>query len=318
MDTSHASPPAPEMSGRPRLEASVIIPAYEVEHLIVECLDAIGLQIIRGRHELILVDDASSDGTSAAIDAWSSIHPEVPLCLLVAPRRGGPNASRNAGSLCAEGRLLAFTDGDDMVHAGWVDAMVRAGAHAAFLAGAVHELETDSPVTREFRVATINYAQGNSMAVSRELVMRVEGFDPRILRGGTEVEFAARLKEMLAVTPTPVPDAITLYRQSTSRLGVIRRIFQRQRGHVLLGRLHPRSVPPDSPLRSIREDVRLIRMDLWSMIRHRSPDRSATRYRLVRCASSIVWIIRFGAVPPRPRPRFDTSLDGYRIVVDRR
>ena len=221
-DAGADAPPARDVHC---LEASVIIPAYQVEHLISECLDAIGPQLVAGRHELIVVDDASTDGTAAEVRRWSAAHPGVPLSLLVAPKRCGANASRNAGALHASGRLLAFTDGDDLVREGWVDSMVQASAHSAFLAGAVHDLHTNAPITYEFRFTSIKYAHGNSMAVARKLLVELEGFDPRIFRGGTEVEFAARMKQQFAITPTEVPGAITLYRQPTTSTGTLLRIY---------------------------------------------------------------------------------------------
>ena len=93
------------------IDISVIIPIYNVEGFLEECLESILCQTIeQNRIEVILVDDGSTDdsGTIASnyaekYDNFTCIHKE----------NGGLSSARNAGLKKAEGRYIVFLDSDD-------------------------------------------------------------------------------------------------------------------------------------------------------------------------------------------------------------
>ena len=64
--------------------------------------------------ELILVDDASTDGSADLIASVISAHPDQRIRLIRLPGNSGAAAARNAGIQQAEGRYLAFLDADDI------------------------------------------------------------------------------------------------------------------------------------------------------------------------------------------------------------
>ncbi|MEU3949202.1 CDP-glycerol glycerophosphotransferase family protein [Streptomyces sp. NPDC029526] len=89
---------------------SVIVPAYQVQAYLSECLDSVLSQSYPDL-ELIAVDDASPDACGALIDAFAARDPRVRAVHL--PRNTGPGPARNAGIERSTGDYLLFLDGDD-------------------------------------------------------------------------------------------------------------------------------------------------------------------------------------------------------------
>lgn len=92
---------------RPRL--SVVIPTWNRAHLVCEAIESALSQRV-GDVEVIVVDDASTDGTPDLVERRFGRRTK----LLRMPRRSGPGAARNAGVRQAGGELLAFLDSDDL------------------------------------------------------------------------------------------------------------------------------------------------------------------------------------------------------------
>lgn len=84
---------------------SVIVPAHDAAATLHRCLESVLAQT-RPADEVIVVDDGSTDRTSAIV---ASFAPRVRL--IRQPQRGAA-AARNAGSLQTTGELLFFCDAD--------------------------------------------------------------------------------------------------------------------------------------------------------------------------------------------------------------
>lgn len=107
------------LSGRaPRL--SIIVPAYNNPGDLAECLAALRGEA-RADTELMVVDDASTDGTPAVAVAGGAR-------LLRLTENSGPGAARNLGAAHAAGEVLLFVDSDVVVAAGTVQRVLRAFA----------------------------------------------------------------------------------------------------------------------------------------------------------------------------------------------
>lgn len=89
---------------------SIILPAYNRETLVARAIDSVLAQTYRD-FELIIVDDASTDGTRAVLERYRDV-PRVTL-ILSDVNRGGAGA-RNFGLEHAGGELIAFQDSDDI------------------------------------------------------------------------------------------------------------------------------------------------------------------------------------------------------------
>jgi glycosyltransferase involved in cell wall biosynthesis len=98
---------------------SVIVPVYNGEHTIGDCVESIfGLSFPRNEVELLLIDNASSDGTPAIIDRYRD------RAVILHERKRGPAAARNRGLLHATGDIVAFTDADCVVDRDWLSRLI--------------------------------------------------------------------------------------------------------------------------------------------------------------------------------------------------
>ncbi|MDO0927459.1 bifunctional glycosyltransferase family 2 protein/CDP-glycerol:glycerophosphate glycerophosphotransferase [Streptomyces sp. TG1A-8] len=89
---------------------SVIVPAYQVQAYLSECLDSVLSQSCTDL-ELIAVDDCSPDACGAIIDEYAARDARVRAVHLA--ENGGLGRARNAGTAEATGDYLVFLDGDD-------------------------------------------------------------------------------------------------------------------------------------------------------------------------------------------------------------
>ena len=98
---------AEHLAGEPAI--SVIVPIYNVEPYLGECLDSLCGQTLRNI-EIIGVDDGSTDGSGALLDEYAAKDKRI---IAVHQKNAGVSAARNAGMRLARGEYLAFVDGDD-------------------------------------------------------------------------------------------------------------------------------------------------------------------------------------------------------------
>ena len=90
---------------------SVIVPVYNVEYYLKQCLDSIVNQTYRNL-EIILVDDGSTDSSGDICDEYAQIDARIKV---IHKENGGLSSARNAGlDVCTSGgELIAFVDSDD-------------------------------------------------------------------------------------------------------------------------------------------------------------------------------------------------------------
>lgn len=100
--------------GRGANWVSVIIPAKNVERTIDACLRSV-LGQDHWQVDVVVVDDASSDGTRARLEKWRRRDSRVRVLDV---EFSDPNAARNLAIEHAQGEYLTFLDGDDVLLAG--------------------------------------------------------------------------------------------------------------------------------------------------------------------------------------------------------
>lgn len=108
-------------------DISIIVPVFNKELFIEQCLDSIFKQKTTKRIELICVDDGSTDSSEIKIKQAYAKHEKNKLLSLNYFKKynGGVSSARNYGLSHASGRYLLFLDADDYISDNTVEDLVN-------------------------------------------------------------------------------------------------------------------------------------------------------------------------------------------------
>lgn len=96
---------------------SVIIPVYNVEKYLSECLDSVINQTLQDI-EIICVNDESTDGSLAILEKYAKKDSRITV---LSQKNAGAGAARNKGLEIARGEYLSFLDSDDFFELDMLD-----------------------------------------------------------------------------------------------------------------------------------------------------------------------------------------------------
>lgn len=109
---------------------SVIVPVYNVEKYLPQCLDSILAQTFTD-FELILVNDGSKDRSGNICDEYAQKDSRI---VVIHKENGGASSARNSGLDIAKGEWISFIDSDDYVTPNYLsDLISEAQANCASL-----------------------------------------------------------------------------------------------------------------------------------------------------------------------------------------
>lgn len=97
-------------------DISIIIPAYNAEQYIGQCLDSILSQDGAPDFEIIVVNDGSTDNTPQIVREYGYTNHNIRM---ITQKNRGVSVARNNGLACANGRFITFVDADDRVGASY-------------------------------------------------------------------------------------------------------------------------------------------------------------------------------------------------------
>ncbi|MED2983982.1 MULTISPECIES: glycosyltransferase [Bacillus cereus group] len=92
-------------------EISIIVPVYNVEKFLSQCIDSILGQSFHN-YEIILVNDGSQDGSKTICERYASNYEFIQV---INKENGGLSDARNTGLKIARGNYILFVDSDDYI-----------------------------------------------------------------------------------------------------------------------------------------------------------------------------------------------------------
>ncbi len=163
---------------------SVIIPTYNNASTLARSLDSVLAQT-RPAHEIIVVDDGSTDGAREVAAAYGD------RVIYHYQANAGVSAARNAGARMATGSWLAFLDADDTftpdrlaLHAEWIER----DPDLDFLLGDQDFLQPDGSFTHAaIASSAFGRALQKRLPGTREVVLEAADFGPLIADGFAEI-----------------------------------------------------------------------------------------------------------------------------------
>ncbi len=186
----------PRQGSAPRY--SVVIPAYNEECYIGDCLRSLSRQDYRGDVEVIVVDNNSTDDTARIARGLGAT--------VVSEARPGVCFARQRGTEIARGEIIVSTDADTTFEAGWLSriedsfrrhpAAVAVAGPCRFVRaprwGAIYPTLLFGLVSLVRRVTgRVFYVSATNIAFRRSAF---PGYDTRLTQGGDEVDLLRRLQ----------------------------------------------------------------------------------------------------------------------------
>ncbi|MFH1257062.1 MAG: glycosyltransferase [Candidatus Diapherotrites archaeon] len=192
-----------EKKGGRRLKASVIVPAFNAEKTIGQCLESLLQQSFgRKEFEVLVVDDGSTDGTAEKVKKFGK---EVKL---IAQENRGPAAARNNGARNAKGEVLVFIDSDCVAEKNWLQEMVAPIDEAEKIVGVqgtyrtrqnewvarFAQLEIGQRHEKMAEEKEIDFMGSYSAAFLKKVFLAVNGFDETFpIASGEDTDLSFRI-----------------------------------------------------------------------------------------------------------------------------
>lgn len=195
---------------------SVVICTYNRAELLEGALASLAAQELDPRRfEVLVIDNASTDGTRAVAESYSARYPHIRY---VHEPRQGASTARNRGYQEAHGRIIAFSDDDNQLPPAWLivaaEVAERTGAGIFGGPSRARFLQPPPPWFRETyavfspdwpagALGPDQFLAGNNLFMRRDILERLGGFDPQ--RGpqgdrmayGEETELLIRARRVL-------------------------------------------------------------------------------------------------------------------------
>ncbi len=331
--TITASPP-PKLDAKAEAvqdgpQLSIVIPAYNVETYIADAVHS-ALDQTFASFEVIVVDDGSTDGTSAILERLSSQRNDSRLRVITQANLGLSEA-RNTGVRHSRGDFIGFLDGDDLwlpqkatrqielmlsdrtVGISFSDSeyLTDGGART----GNILHAQKSNPSLRDM-IQRNHIGNGSTPIVRRECFVIAGLFRPE-LRSCEDYEMWCRILYMTNYRAQLIREPLTLYRLRASSLSFNSKKFVENADAAIA---YIRAAMPDLPSRIIRAGhAEHYRIAAWKAV---TSGRTDDARMLLKKAFSlrpllpfIDWRAAFTAgatlVPMRFRSRF---IDGLKSI----
>jgi len=213
------------------LYASVIIPVYNAEDVLGECIESIiNLDYPKDKLEIIFIDNNSED---KSFDLLKKYKGEVRV---LTENKRGPAAARNKGIENAHGEIIAFTDADCKVNSDWLKNLIKPLIEDRGIGATGGKILAKRPCNsiekygeiihdhnRAINLYNIPYLITMNMAIRKSCLMEVNMFDEDLI-GGEDTDLSYRLNAA-GCKFKYAPEAIVFHKNERSLSGLFKEGF---------------------------------------------------------------------------------------------
>lgn len=136
------------MKMKKNVTISVIVPVYNVERFLPQCIDSILGQSV-SELQIILVDDGSTDASGWICDEYVKKDKRI---VVLHQQNAGVSAARNAGLEVATGTYIAFADSDDVLPLDAYHTMLNDIKESDFIIGRMQRMNEDGTLENQSRL----------------------------------------------------------------------------------------------------------------------------------------------------------------------
>lgn len=226
------------------MKISAIVPVYNRSRVVLDALESIAAQQLPPS-EVLVIDDASTDGTPEVVAQWIQGRKFPFPVRLIRQTKAGAAAARNLGAAQADGcDLLAFLDSDDLWEKDYLERMVRGLASAPDAVAASCDRAGLDLQTNKTKITVLKRMQGAATTtilmegppgmpntiIRSKAFHALGGFDPTL---SSSQDFDLFLRLSVAGPWSYVPGVLVTVRENT---------HQKFGGEVQISRRNDRSL----------------------------------------------------------------------------
>lgn len=192
------------------MKLSIVIPAYNEELRIGDCLRSIQAEILRSlcNAEIIVVNNACTDKTKEVAGSFADVR-------VVDESRKGLVFARAAGFAASSGELIANIDADTLMPEGWIPRVLKEfndDANLVALSGpyiyydlsllsrglvkVFYALGFGMYLFNHYVLKVGGMLQGGNFVVRRDALLKINGFDTSIAFYGEDTDIARRISHV--------------------------------------------------------------------------------------------------------------------------
>ena len=222
---------------------SVVVPTHNRAERMLRLLDALADQAVSEPFEVVVVDDASDDGTVDRLHEAPSRYP-FELEVVRSEINTGPAGARNRGWKAAHGDVVAFTDDDCVPDSRWLATLVSGLDRADIAVGRTRPPDDQLPLIGPFSsYLDIGHNQSFStcnIAYRRGVLEAMGGFDEAAFAwpNGEDTDLGLR-STGAGYDDAYVPEALVWHDVGPSQFAAHFRRIRRLEGIVTLVARHP-------------------------------------------------------------------------------
>jgi glycosyltransferase involved in cell wall biosynthesis len=212
-------------------KVSIIVITYNAKDDLMECIESLEKQDYNEK-EIIIVNDASTDGTLRFLEHYQS-HSNEEMVVITNKKNLGVAGARNVGIQHASGEIIAFTDSDCVTDQSWISELVKGYQHegVAAVGGSI----SDGRITNIWELTNkghdfvaseegfVSYIQGCNMSFDSGMLRRYMFNDE--IKYGYEEKLLCDYMNNEGYKTYYRPQAVVHHKHRSSMVGSLRRKY---------------------------------------------------------------------------------------------